>query len=215
MGTGNYTPTVIGVVKDFHWASLRNEIKPLVIFLSQQNDTYVNVRIQPGKAAEAVDKIASIWKEIAPAEPFQYHFLDEEFDELFRSEQRLGNISLVFTGMAIFIACLGLLGLAAFTAEQRTKEIGIRKVLGASVLDVLIMLNKEFTRLVLISFVISVPLAWYFADKWLSSFAYRIPVGVYAFAIAGTVTMLVAWLTVTYQSMRTAKGNPVTALKYE
>lgn len=206
---------VVGVVKDFHWQSLKSEIKPLAILLNPSGNSIINLKIKGEQAAEAVAKVESIWKQIALGEPFEYNFLDQEFDALFRSEQRLGNIALVFTAMAIFIACLGLLGLAAFTAEQRTKEIGIRKVLGASVGDVLMMLNKDFTKLVLISFVIAIPLSYYFVSQWLESFAYRIPVGIAAFALAGSGTLMVAWVTVTYQSLRTAKSNPINALKGE
>lgn len=208
-------PIVVGVIKNFHWQSLKNEIKPLAILLSPRDNSYINVKIKPGQTAEAIARIEAIWKGILPGEPFEYSFLDEEFDALFRSEQRLGNIALIFTVMAIFIACLGLFGLATFTAEQRTKEIGIRKVLGASVSDVLMMLNKEFTKLVLISFVIAVPISYYFINVWLESFAYRIPIGVLAFVIAGISTLAVTWITVTYQSYRTAKSNPVNALKSE
>ncbi|MDN4165074.1 ABC transporter permease [Cytophagales bacterium LB-30] len=204
---------IIGVIKDFNFESMKTEVRPLIIQLGTTANQML-VRYQ-GEPQQALASIEQTWKEIAPNQPFDYQFLDQSFDALFRSEQRMGYVFTVFTGLAIFIACLGLVGLSAFTAEKRTKEIGVRKVMGASNTSVLVMLNREFTRLVLIAFVISVPFAWWVMDQWLADFAFRISMNVWIFVGAGVFTFLVALLTVSWQSYKAAVSNPVKALKYE
>ena len=204
---------VIGVVKDFNFESFKIKVRPLVIqFFPVANNLAVRY---DGSAKEAVEKVRAEWKRIAPNDPFEYVFLDENFDELFREEQRLGQVFTVLTGIAIFVACLGLLGLASFTAEQRTKEIGIRKVMGASVSSVSSLLSKEFMILVAIAFVMASALAWYAMDSWLSSFAYRIPLSVGAFVISGALAAGIAWLTVSYHFIKAARSNPADSLRYE
>ena len=154
-------------------------------------------------------------EELAPGAAFEYTFLDEEFDALFRSEQRLGNLAIIFTVLAVFVACLGLFGLATFTSEQRAKEIGIRKVMGASSGKIVFILTKEFTRLVMIAFIISVPLVWFSMDYWLRDFAYKVDISLTNYIAGGGAAILIAWLTVGYQSFKAAISNPVKSLRSE
>jgi putative ABC transport system permease protein len=156
------------------------------------------------------------WDEFAPGQPFEYSFLDERFNNLYENEQRIGNIFSVFAGLAVFIACLGLYGLSAFTAEQKTKEIGIRKVLGASITQILILMSREFTKLVIISFLLGVALSYFAMREWLNDFAYRININnPTIFIIAGIVSILIAWITMSVQSFAAARSNPVKSLKEE
>jgi putative ABC transport system permease protein len=204
---------VIGVVKDFNFESFKIKVRPLVIqFYPLQNNLMIRYE---GLPKDAVAKVQAEWKRIAPNDPFEYVFLDENFDELFREEQRLGQVFTVLTGIAIFVACLGLLGLASFTAEQRTKEIGIRKVMGATVSSVSSMLSKEFMILVGIAFVMASALAWYAMDNWLSAFAYRVPLGADAFLLSGILAAAIAWITVSYHFIKAARSNPADSLRYE
>ena len=175
----------------------------------------ISVRLEAGSVNNKITEIEGIWKEMAPGEPFDYSFLDENFDAMFRSEQQLGDIFIIFTSLAIFIACLGLFGLATFMAEQRSKEIGIRKALGADVTTVVLLLTKEFTKLVLISIVFAVPAVIFLMNWWLESFAYKTDLGVMSFVIGGFGALLISWLTVSYQSIRAAIANPTKALRYE
>ena len=168
-----------------------------------------------GTAQEAVNSIDKLWKQYAPNEPFDYGFLDQNFDELFRSEQRIGKLAQVFSGLAIFIACLGLFALAAFTTEQRAKEIGIRKALGASPGGLVMLLSHEFTWLVIIAFVPASGLAYWFMNAWLSQFAFHIAVDPLVFIGSGVAAISVAWITVAYQSVRAAAANPIEALRQE
>lgn len=208
-----YNMKVIGVVKDFNFESMRDNIRPLIILLTRKANN-IMVRYQ-GNAKDAVSTLESTWKGIAPDEPLQYTFLDENFDNLFKAEQRMGDLFTVFTLLAILVACLGLFGLAAFTAEQRTKEIGVRKVMGASVFSLTALLSKEFTRLVLIAFVLALFPSWYVMDKWLGGFAYHTIMGWEVFVLAGLSALVVAWITVSFQSFKAALANPVDSLKYE
>ncbi len=204
--------TVIGIVKDFNFESFKSKIKPLVILPLRTNSTNMLIRYN-GNSKEVIASIKKIWKQFAPNEPYDYAFLDQNFDELFREEQRLGQLFTVMSSIAIFIACLGLLSLASFTAEQRTKEIGIRKVMGASVASVNLMLSKEFMLLVGISFVIASALAWYAMKEWLSTFAYRIELSPVVFLFGGIVAAGIAWLTVSFHFIKAARSNPVEALR--
>jgi len=205
--------TVVGVMKDFNFESFKSNVRPLIIQLSS-NANNMLIRYE-GNAKEVVASVETIWKANATNEPFEYAFLDQNFDELFREEQRLGQLFTVMSGIAIFVACLGLLGLASFTAEQRTKEIGIRKVMGASVTSVNTLLSKEFMLLVGISFVIASLLAWYAMDSWLNTFAYRIELGPIVFLAGGLMAAGIAWLTVSYHFIKAARSNPSDALRYE
>lgn len=204
---------IIGVFKDFNFESLKKSVRPLAIHLTAKSDQLM-IRYS-GSSAEAVSSVEKLWKKHAANEPFDFEFLDQNFDELFRSEQRMGQVFSVFSGLAIFIACLGLFALAAFTAEQRTKEIGIRKAMGATTTGLTILLSKEFTRLVIIAFIPAAAGAWYVVHNWLSGFAYRVDINPWIFAISGVVAILIAWLTVSFQSIKAAASNPVDSLRYE
>lgn len=204
---------VIGVIKNFNFESYKAQVRPLSILLTQ-NANNLLVRYE-GDPAALIQNVEKLWKQYSTNEPFEYSFLDESFDRLFRAEQRMGKLFSIFSGLAIFIACLGLFALAAFTAEQRTKEIGIRKSMGASVFSLSILLSKEFTKLVVIAFIPAAVLAWYISDTWLNGFAYRVEINPFVFVLSGIVAIVIAWLTVSYQSIKAATANPVESLRYE
>lgn len=206
---------VIGILKDFNYQSLRDNVKPMAILLGPEPNFEMAIRLSAGDTQEQIRLLETIWKKYAPGAPFEYSFIDQNFDSLFRAEQRMSQIILVFTVLAISIACLGLFGLAAYTAEQRAKEISIRKVMGASVSEVMVLMTKDFTLLVMIAFVISTPLAWYFSESWLAGFANRISIDYSFVIISGAVSLLIALITISYQSLRAAKENPVNAMRLE
>jgi putative ABC transport system permease protein len=199
--------TIIGVVKNFNYESLRENVGAMSMCLSTKPYGMISIRLQTDKVKE--------WKSRVGASPLNYQFLDEAFDSMYRSEQRIGKIFISFAILAIFIACLGLFGLATFTAEQRTKEIGIRKILGASVSQIVQLLSKDFIRLVIVGIVIASPIAYYFMDKWLQDFAYRVEISWWIFALAGIVAIAIALITVSYQAIRAALMNPVKSLRTE
>jgi len=205
---------IVGIIDDFNFSSLKTEIEPLIIFLADWGNL-MPVRLVSGNINEKIQDIETVWNEMAPGEPFDYSFLDENFEALFRAEQRLGEIFFIFTSLAIFIACLGLFGLATFIAEQRSKEIGIRKAMGASVTSVVFMLSREFTKLVLISILFAVPAVIFLMNWWLENFAYKTEIGILTFIIGGFSALAISWITVSYQSIRAAIANPTKALRYE
>ena len=172
-------------------------------------------KIKSGNLPGVIGQLQSKWKSFVSAEPFDYNFLDTEFDEQYRSEHRLGSIFGIFAGLSIFIACLGLFGLSAFMAERRKKEIGVRKVLGASVHSVVALLAKDFLKLTLVAAVIAFPVAWYFMNKWLEDFAYRINITWTIFLIAGLSTLLITLVTISFQAISAAVANPVKSLRTE
>ncbi len=204
--------TVIGVVKDFHWASLKENIGGLS-FQLMKSSGYLSMRYAAAESANVIASLESNWKEMGAGQPLSYRFLDDSFGKMYQSEQRIGKIALVFAMLAIFISCLGLFGLANFMAEQRIKEIGIRKVLGASVSGIVGLLAKDFLKLVIIALVIGTPVAWYVMRKWLDGFAYRIDIEPWVFIVAGLLAVTIAFLTVSSQSIRAAMVNPVRSLK--
>ncbi len=206
--------TVIGVVKDFHYESLRETIQPLVMFFGKTVGA-TSIRFNASETSSVLASIESTWKRLSPNKPFEYEFMDDAFRETYRTEQRTGTILGVFTSLAIMIACLGLFGLAAFAAGQRTKEIGIRKVLGASVVSLIALLSKDFLKLVAIALVVATPLAWYGMNRWLQDFAYRIELSTWFFVLAGAAAVVIAFLTVAGQAWRAARANPVKALRSE
>ena len=206
---------IIGIVKDFNFRPLHTEIEPLILTPKAMPYTYIFIRIPDENYASAIKYLEGVWNRLNPEYPFDYHFLDADFDRLYWDEQRLGKIFGYFTCLAIFIACLGLFGLAAFVAEQKTKEIGIRKVLGASILGVTALLSKEFTKWVLLANVIAWPVAYFVMHIWLQNFAYRTSIRPWAFIISSALALTIAMLTVSFQSIKAAVANPVDSLRYE
>jgi putative ABC transport system permease protein len=207
------TMKVIGVVKDFNFESLKDKVRPMVIRLTEA-DRNLLIRYK-GDPQAVVASLDNLWKQNMPDQPFEYTFLDEDFDALFRSEMRLRDIFIVFSSVAILIACMGLFALAAFTTEQRTKEIGIRKALGATPMGLTLLLSREFTRLVLIAIVPALVLGWYITNEWLNDFAYRISISPLLFLGSAAVAIAIAWVTVGYQAIKAAQSNPVNSLRYE
>lgn len=209
------TLTVVGIVENFHFESLKQNVTPVMMFLSDEPEGFLSFRFQSANAQEVIQLIESKWKELAPGQPFSYSFLDESFGRMYASETRLGKVFGVFAGFAVLVACLGLFALTSFTAEQRTKEIGIRKVLGASVSSIVLLLSKEFGKLILISFVLSAPLAWFGIDWWLRDYMYKTEIGVGLFLLAGLAAFGIAWITMSYQSFKAASSDPVKSLRSE
>ncbi len=208
------TYTIVGVVKDFNFASLRSNIEPLGLFPHGWH-AYLGLRVETADMEAFVRRLHGIWDEMAPAQPFAYSFLDERFNRLYGSETRIGRITGIFAALAVFIACLGLLGLATFTVQQRTKEIGVRKVLGATTAGIVGLLSKDFLKLVVLAIVFASPLAWYGMHRWLQDFAYRIDMPWWLFVLAGLLAVGVAFLTVSFQSVKAALANPVRSLRSE
>ena len=207
---------VIGVVKDFHFTSLHNKVEPIILFISQVPRYYLSLRIHEADRRSTLEYIEEKWNEYGAGRPFNYEFLDQRLDQMYTNEVKLGKIFRIAALLTIFIALLGLLGLSSFTAEQRTKEIGIRKVLGANLQDIVSLLYKEFVLLIGIAFVIAVPVAWWRLSIWLdSSFVYFDVIHWYSFVIAGLLAFIIGMLTISYHIFRVAAGNPVEAVKYE
>jgi putative ABC transport system permease protein len=210
----NKTDKVIGVVGDFHWESLHNSIAPIAIRLSKEHGE-ISFKLEPGQVRDFLAAAETKWREIVPNETFTYHFVDNNFLDLLEKDRVFGKAMNFFTLLAIFISCLGLYGLSAFTAEQRTKEIGIRKVLGASSSQIVLMLNRKFTILVTVAILVSVPIATWLISQWLDGFAYKITPGVGVFALSVGIALVTAWLTVSFHSVKASWVNPSEALKYE
>jgi len=214
-GGGNMTVyNIVGVVRNFHFESLRENIGPLC-FLYGRSRWLTSFKINTADIRSLVRNIEGQWKAMVPSMPFSYRFMDDAFDNMYREEQRTGKIALSFAVLAILIACLGLFGLATYMAEQRTKEIGVRKVLGATVSNIVSMLSKDFLKLVMISAVLAFPLAWWAMHKWLLDFAYRINIGWWVFVAAGLVAIAIALITVSFQAIKAAIANPVKSLRTE
>jgi putative ABC transport system permease protein len=207
---------VVGVIPDFHYQSMHQEISPLLLRQNEYGQVgSLGLRIRTTDFQQTLDDLKAVWAGLGTDTPFEFSFLTDELNQLYQGEQRAARVFTLFAGLAILIACLGLFGLAAFTAEQRTKEIGVRKVLGASEGLIVYLLSKDFIKLVLVAFVLGMPLAYYAMDRWLQNFAYRVDLGVGTFALAGLLALAVAALTVSYQAIRTALLNPVDTLRYE
>ncbi|MEL6923080.1 MAG: FtsX-like permease family protein, partial [Bacteroidota bacterium] len=204
--------TVIGVVKDFHFESLRENISAVSMWLDPAPG-FISMKVETDDLTNLLASVEQEWKAVAPDLPFAYRFMDDSFNQMYRQEQRISSIISLFSGLSIFIACLGLFGLAAFSTERRTKEIGVRKVLGASVVNLVALLSKDFLRLVAISLLIAIPLAWYAMNNWLADFAYRTDIKWWTFALAGAGALLIAFLTVSFQSIKAALMNPVKSLR--
>ncbi len=206
---------IIGVVEDYHFESLHKEIVPMAMRIDPDWHIQVCVRISPHRIPDTLAFLESKWKEIYPEYPFEYRFLDETIQSQYRSDLAIGKIVTVFTFLALFISCLGIFGLSSFTAEQHTKEIGIRKVLGATVSSIIKHISKEFVVLVIIANIIIWPFAYFIMNRWLQTFAYRIDIGWWPFILTGITVLLVSLLTVSWQIIRAATANPVDSLRYE
>ena len=223
---------IIGVMKDFHFESLHQSIKPFIINLYPESSSgyipsnlsryvapgfgrYVSVRLTPGDYEKKIEAIKEVWYKFAGNQAFEYFFFDQEFAKIYRAEERTKIIASVFSGLAIFIACLGLLGLAAFTVEQRTKEVGIRKILGAKITSIIFLLLKEFIKWILVANLIAFPLAYFIMKRWLEDFAYRINIPFWSFIIGGFSALVLALITVSFLAIKAATANPVESLKYE
>jgi len=204
-------------VKNFHSRSLHNTIEPLVLTLAQRNwgPNYVFLRISPENISQTLDDVEQLWKKFAPHYPFDFQFLDENFEQLYRTDQRTGTIFTYFAVLAVFISCLGIFGLAAFTTEQRTKEIGIRKVLGSTVSGIVSLISREFVVLLALANALAWPIAYFLMKRMLDHYAYRTSITVWIFLAAGTLAYTIALLTVSFQAFKAARTDPARALRYE
>jgi putative ABC transport system permease protein len=209
------TGPVIGVVKDFHYKSLHERVEPAVLHLYPQAYSKVAVKLRGDQVEAALGGIKNLWNTFSPDYPIEYNFLDESFGKMYQAEDKLKTLLSIFTAITIFVACLGLLGLAAYAAERRRKELGIRKVLGATVQGLVILLSKDFMKLVILSLVLASPVAWYYMSKWLEGFAYRIEIAWWMFAVAAIVAVVLALVTVSFQTVKAAVSNPVRNLRTE
>jgi putative ABC transport system permease protein len=211
---------IIGVAKDFHFTPVNQEIGPAIIYYDPaykniQTYRYLFVRLNPGDVTATISHIEKTVKSFNPGFPFEYRFLDADYDRMYRGMEREMAVVRTFTILAILISCLGLFGLAAYTAEQRTKEIGIRKVMGATVPGIVALLSKEYAKWVLVANFIAWPVAYFLMRGWLQDYHYRIDLGFAIFLLAAAISILIAQLTVSYQAIRAARSNPVKALRYE
>ena len=215
-GADNADGTLMGVVRDFHFNSLHHKVEPLAIVAAAKvGYGEVSVRVAAGQAPAAIRRAEALWRRLVPTQPFEYAFLDDHFGQLYRADAQVSQVVALLAGLAILIACLGLFGLALYTTQRRTREIGIRKVFGASVGSLVALLSGDFLKLVVVAFLLAAPVAWWALRAWLDQFAYRIPVGWWPFALAGLLAVGVAWLTVAFQSIRAARTNPVNSLRSE
>jgi putative ABC transport system permease protein len=213
---GDRRPGVIkAVTRNFNFASVHQEITPVVIFADYSWFGKLFIKTSGKDVEQTIVGIKTSWKTFYPNIPFDYHFLDAEYDAMYKSEQRTVNILNVFTAVTIFISCLGLFGLAVFTTKLRFKEVSIRKVMGASVSNIVALISSDFLKLVFFAVLIASPLAWYVMDKWLQDYAYRIPVQWWVFVLAGALSILIAFVTVGFQSVKAALRNPVKSLRSE
>jgi ABC-type antimicrobial peptide transport system permease subunit len=212
---GGDTGRVIGIVKDFHYKSMHDKIGPMVIRNKERGASYFFIKTVSGNAPKTIAAVQKIWYRYIPAEPFSFNFLDDSFNNLYKTDIKTSKLIFIFSSIAVIISALGLFGLAAFTAERRTKEIGIRKVLGASVQQIATLLSRDFVMLVIIAIVISSPVAWFFMNKWLENFAYRINISVWIFIAAASLALFIAIFSVSFQAIKAATTNPVVSLRAE
>ena len=212
---GNREGEIVGVIKDFNFASLRENVEPLALFMNADMHNHLLVKIAPDNIQNTLTAINSVWNEIAPHRPFEYEFMDQQLDALYKSELETRNLLILFSILGIFIACLGLIGLSSFLIEKRASEIGIRKVLGASVSSIVALLSTDFIKLVAIGFLIGSPIAWFVMNKWLQNFAFRIDIGIFIFLVTALLALTVTLITVSWQSIKAATANPVKSLKSE
>lgn len=206
---------VIGVVKDFHYKSLYDKVEPTVLPINPDDYWKVAVKIKSADVGQSVEHVKAVWSKFTLNYPIEYKFLDENFDQMYKAEDKLKSLLWIFTGVAIFVGCLGLFGLATYAAERRKKEISIRKVLGADVSTIVGLLSKEFAKLVVVAAVIAFPIAWLVMHNWLQDFAYRIDIPLWVFVAAGVAAALVAFLIISYQAIKAATTNPINNLRTE
>jgi putative ABC transport system permease protein len=207
---------IIGILKDFHFSDMYNQIGPLAIPISSgMGVSHLTLRVSPENIPRTINTLKETWKKLCPGHELIYRFYDEWLDSMYKNEEKIAMAIRLFAVLVIIISCLGIVGLAEFSIKKRTKEIGLRKISGAKVFEVIALLNKDFTRWVVIAFIIAVPGAWFVMHKWLENFAYRTGLSWWIFALAGLIAMVIALLTVSFQSWRAATRNPVEALRYE
>jgi putative ABC transport system permease protein len=214
IGGGQWLP-VVGVVRDFKTNSLREEVKPLTVASRRDFYSTMAVKLRTANLSQTTARIKQLWEKTYPEYAYNSHFVDETIERFYKQETQLALLYKIFAGIAIFISCLGLYGLVSFMAAQKTKEVGIRKVLGADVRSIVIMFSKEFTVLISIAFIIAVPVAWYFMNEWLQNFVYRIHMGIGVFVLAILASLIIAWVTVGYRAVKAALANPVKSLRTE
>lgn len=213
--TFQWNPIVVGVVNDYHQVSLKNSLDPTLFFCTFYGGEFYSVRLNADNAEKSIEHVKASWQQAFAGNPFDYFFLDDYFNRQYENERRFGKLFTTFAGLAIIVGCLGLFGLSAFTATQRTKEIGIRKVLGSTVSSIFVLLTKEYLILIALALVIAVPLVYFIMDNWIESFSYRTTIQWTVFLLAGTAMMLISLLTVSYQTIKAARSNPVESLRYE
>lgn len=206
---------IIGIVKDFNLISLHTKVEPMIFLYEPDATHFIMARLEQGNEVVAIERMQALYKSFNPGYVFKPQFIDQDYQALYTSEERVGVLSRYFSGLAILISCLGLFGLAAFTAERRLKEISIRKILGASDLGIVRLLSGDFTNMVLIAIAIALPLSYFMAKNWLNNFSYRIDLEWWFFIGAGLMTLFIAWFTVGLQTLKAAKANPVECLKNE
>ena len=216
-----YHGQIVGVVENFNFVSKHRTIEPLVIQLRSSPGhfnfslKYVAIKLKSDDLQKTVAAVEAKWKELAPDRPFDYFFLDQELDKLYKDEEKLGKVAGIFSTLAVIVACLGLFALASFITEERRKEIGIRKVMGGSVSQIVLLLSTDFSKLIAIAFVIACPLAWYAVTTWLNNFAFHVQISWLVFVLVGVVTLLIALLTISYRALQAAFANPVKTLRHE
>jgi putative ABC transport system permease protein len=212
---GDFKPIIVGVVNDYHQVSFKKPLEPSVFLCDLYDGEYYALRVNTANLPQTIQHVQDAWTKIFPGNPFSYFFLDDYFNRQYSNEQKFGKLFTTFSILAIILSCLGLFGLSAYTASQRVKEICIRKVLGASVINITAMLSADFLKLVVISVVIATPVVWIIMHNWLQSFAYRINISWYIFPLSGIVALIIALGTVSYQAVKAAIANPVMSLRTE
>jgi putative ABC transport system permease protein len=207
--------TIIGVVKNFNYESLREPVGPVILNFNDKSGNFSAFRIGDANMKDVISQINTVWEKLEPQYPLSYYFMNDAFDNIYRADQTMGKISITASILAILIACIGLFGLIAYASEKRRKEIGIRKVMGASVVGIVQLLSKDFVKLVIVAILIASPIAWYAMHQWLQDFAYRITIEWWMFALAGLIAVVIALLTVSFQAIKAALANPVKSLRSE
>ena len=213
VGLGPYKPTIVGVIKDFHYESMHSAVAPMFFILAPQYTQKIMVRLSAGDPRPVVERIQQLNKEVNPEFPFEFRFVDEDYNAQYNSELRVSILARYFAGIAIIISCLGLFGLASYTAERRFKEIGIRKALGSSNLGIVYLLSSDFTRVVVIAIVIALPVSFFVLRKWLDGFVFKIDLQWWYFIASGALALVIAWLTVASQAAKASRINPVKCLR--